>query len=477
MTDTMKFFWKHLSSTRLAIFILITLAVVSIAGTIIPQGESHTVYVERFGIQGSQFITLLRLDNMFSAGWYIALLSLFSVNLIACSCERIPNVFRILRQDNLSMDSDWIMRRPFRRTLASTLAPKEVQDRLAELLRGLGWQASVATLTDGGVLFAQKCSWARLSAYMVHTGILVVLIGAIIGKVYGFKTSVFIPEGPLVAGQRENAPVPLPFDIRCDSFEIEYYDTGQPRQYRSGITLFQEGQEVHRAMLAVNDPMEYAGITLYQDRYKAMENQYIVQVQSLASGVERAFRVTPHKEYSWPEEKLVFGLDRMENPDAFTRDEYGHDHGTRKNVRHELAVVAGSGPVSRLWANENTATTLAGESGGYAFTVRQRYYTGLQIVKDPGVWWVYAGFAFMLTGLISVFSLSHRRIWIMISPRGSNETAITLCGATSRNRAAFSHFFHQLTEAVAQETGALPPTAGSSSALPEGKILPPSASC
>ncbi|HAY40073.1 MAG TPA: cytochrome c biogenesis protein ResB, partial [Desulfobacteraceae bacterium] len=40
----------------------------------------------------------------------------------------------------------------------------------------------------------------------------------------------------------------------------------------------------------------------------------------------------------------------------------------------------------------------------------QRYYTGLQVTSDPGVWVVYAGFIMMIIGCFITFFMSHQRL-------------------------------------------------------------------
>ena len=47
--------------------------------------------------------------------------------------------------------------------------------------------------------------------------------------------------------------------------------------------------------------------------------------------------------------------------------------------------------------------------------IERRYYTGLQISKDPGVLVVYAGFILMLAGCYICFFLSHQKICIEVN--------------------------------------------------------------
>ena len=79
--------------------------------------------------------------------------------------------------------------------------------------------------------------------------------------------------------------------------------------------------------------------------------------------------------------------------------------------------------------------------------VEEIYSTGLQVTKDPGVWVVWLGCLIMVGGLIVTFFISHRRVWVLLSPNGK-ETNITIVGSTNRNLIAFERDFQKLTEGI-----------------------------
>ena len=71
------------------------------------------------------------------------------------------------------------------------------------------------------------------------------------------------------------------------------------------------------------------------------------------------------------------------------------------------------------------------------------YATGLQVAKDPGVWWVYIGCGIMLFGLYVAFFMSHRRIWRLVESK-KKESIVTLSGSANKNRPGFERIFEQL---------------------------------
>ncbi len=39
--------------------------------------------------------------------------------------------------------------------------------------------------------------------------------------------------------------IPLGFDIRCDNFDVEFYDdSDMPKEYKSWLTIIKDGREV-----------------------------------------------------------------------------------------------------------------------------------------------------------------------------------------------------------------------------------------
>jgi cytochrome c biogenesis protein len=91
----------------------------------------------------------------------------------------------------------------------------------------------------------------------------------------------------------------------------------------------------------------------------------------------------------------------------------------------------------------------------YSFALQdfqQRYYTGLQVAKDPGVWVVWLGCALMVVGSMVAFFLSHRRIWVTIQPVGK-QVGVKIGGAAHRNQPGFELFFDELKKNLKSELG------------------------
>jgi len=71
--------------------------------------------------------------------------------------------------------------------------------------------------------------------------------------------------------------------------------------------------------------------------------------------------------------------------------------------------------------------------------VQENLFTGLSVSKDPGIWIVWAGFAFILLGLYINFFLYHRRIYVR-----KLASAYLVAGVAMMNKEAFKKEFDEL---------------------------------
>jgi cytochrome c biogenesis protein len=77
-------------------------------------------------------------------------------------------------------------------------------------------------------------------------------------------------------------------------------------------------------------------------------------------------------------------------------------------------------------------------------------YTGLQVKYDPGVWLVWAGCTLMVIGFIIAFYLSHRKVWIRISPTPSGRARVEIAGSTNKNRPGLDRLMMRLAGRIKQ---------------------------
>lgn len=431
--------WAFFASVQLAILTLCSIAVTSIIGTIIPQGESYTFYVTKFGTKTATLFQVLDIHKMYSSWWFYGLLGILSINLIICSLDRIPSVWRIITADNLAISLDRIEKMTYLRRWElsqESLNPLNWQS----VLSSCGWNFQTKNCGQDTLSFSQKGRWSRFGVYVVHVSILIIFLGAIVGHFFGFKGSVMIPEMRSTEKifSADSKPIDLGFTIRCDSFGIEFYDNGTPKEYRSGLTIIENGLEILQKDITVNSPLSYRGITFYQSSYQE-HKEFLLQISETDSGESRQFSLPFQQQMTWEGKSLQFGIINAEATG-------------QRALRSKLWLKAGDDPAITQWLADGEGFSFTSGGKKYFLKAKQLYSTGLQVAKDPGVWIVYLGCGLLLLGLYMAFFLSHRRIWFYKHVTAT-ATVIYFAGSANKNKTAFDKTFSRFANLVDQTIG------------------------
>ncbi|MFP3982680.1 MAG: cytochrome c biogenesis protein ResB [Desulfurivibrionaceae bacterium] len=427
------------ASVRLALFLLFCLALTSIAGTIIPQGKQPEVYVQEYGEKTANLFQVLDLTNMYSSWWFITLLALLTLNLIVCSWKRFPGVWHIIGKDNLDTDLTKLEKKKEHKKFQTALSPQESRGKIVKALKESGWKPREKQRDKNLLLFAEKGAWTRFGVYVVHASILIIFIGALIGKFYGHKGSMMIPEtnkkGSIHTFQ-DRQEIQLGFEILCKKFTLSRYPDGSPKSFVSELAVIEDGKEVLNREIEVNDPLHYKGYTFYQSNYKPLE-KLLATMKVNDDNMEAELLIDPGKEAVWEEGGVRFGVvnrAKTSEPGRF---------------RYKVWFYDGSGSPQEFWLTDGDSTTVETADNSYAFSLKEFYATGLQVTKDPGVWWAYTGFILMMVGLYIAFFLSHRRIWVLI--KEDEKTEITVSGTSNKNKPKFAQTFEAASKAIENE--------------------------
>jgi cytochrome c biogenesis protein len=75
----------------------------------------------------------------------------------------------------------------------------------------------------------------------------------------------------------------------------------------------------------------------------------------------------------------------------------------------------------------------------------RRYYTGLQVTKDPGVWVVYSGFILLIIGCYITFFMSHQRLCIDIVKKGK-KCRVMVSGTANKSKLGMQNKIKRISE-------------------------------
>ena len=441
--------WDFFCSLKLTLSLLITLAITSIIGTIIPQFPNiDERYWATISAGRKAFYEKLGFFDMYHSWWFLALLTLFSTNLICCSIKRLPHVFTFVSKPAKTL-SETQQKIFISKELKLHGSLEDSRDKLAAFLTS---HFTTPTITQDGShfhLFAQKNPWCRLGVYVVHFSILVIFAGTIIGNVWGYKGFAAIVEGETISTvkARSGKDVPLGFEVTCDQFSVSFYDapggggpSQMPKEFKSILTLTENGKEIpgyKHARVIVNEPLSYKGITFYQSSYGQANDPstFFFSVKQRESGKTTQIALRPSIQTRLPDGRMVSIVDLTDNPG--------------EGMAAVLSVSdKGADPkFFKVFKNNPTLDDLRGDTVVFTFTgTDARMYTGLQVNKDPGVWVVWIGCILMCLGLCIAFFMSHKRVWIVMQHGYAR-----IYGNASKNQPAFLLEFEALAEKLQKQ--------------------------
>ncbi|HEX7535287.1 MAG TPA: cytochrome c biogenesis protein ResB [Syntrophales bacterium] len=445
-----KGFWQglyqKLASPKLTVIIFLVLAAASVVGTLMPQGLSEAELLRHYGQRAIWFIATFGLNDLYHTGWFRLLLFILCANLIVCTIERLPKTLKFVRRREEQVDPQKLAKCSLNCQFTSKLSRDETEARLTKIISEEFGALQRLDKADHLAGVAEKGRWSPLMVYVVHLSILLVLCGALVGSIFGFKGFMNILEGEAtneVMLEGSDRGLNLPFQVRCDKFDVSYYDNGMPREFRSDLTLIRDGKEVLKRELRVNDPLTYDGITFYQASYGASLKDAEVELTDRESGAVRRF-IVPFREW----------VDIPGTRDRAQILRFEEDFRRLGAAMVLLISRAGTEPAGTwiLMDRDFHGNKIENYSVKVLHATRIPF-TGLQVKQDPGVWLVWLGFAAMLVGIGLTYYVSHRklRVWAGADAQGKGGTKIVIAGRTNRNELSFEQDFNRLCDRLQAE--------------------------
>jgi len=435
--------WTNLSSIRLALILLLLLAAASLIGTLLPQGEKYAFYLSRFGPRLGRLIWWLGLSTVYQSPWFLALLGLLLVNLLVCSSRRLPDTLRRVKQP---LQLERYQNLPARLEIHWPGKPTDPRPRLESCLRQVLGPIKVHPEGETQWYLIFRGRRGYLGPYLIHLSIVLIILGGLIGMIWGFQGHMLIAEGEAVnhlelPGHQESRP--LDFSVQLNKFQVLSYPDGTPREYRSDLSFIQAGREVFKGISRVNEPLKFGGLTFYQASYQTVPAGPIrlnVCHGNLCTQLEVPWRT----KVNLPGGEASVMILRIE------KDFQGLGPALL------MAYKNGPGHPAIFWVVQNPPADMEEQPGPHRFTLaemRTRYASGLMVKKDPGVWWAYAGFILLLPGFWLAFFTPRQRWAVALQPDSQSGWRIQVYGSGVRNKEAFQRRLTRLQRRLEKGTG------------------------
>lgn len=462
--------WDIFASVKTAVVIFALISLTSIVGTIIEQQadpeKNIKVLSKMFGLDhdaGHSVLSVLdRLGftDMYHSWWFLAFLLLFGANLIICSLDRLPRVWKLVQEKIRPVPVDYLEKMSVKSSLTFKGKSGGTKEKIVSAMSSIGFKPAESADGETVQLYAEHGNYTRLGVYIVHLSILIILAGAILGIFFGYNAFLNLPEGEIssVAYRDRGTEVPLGFDLRCDNFEVEYYpNTEMPKAYKSWLTVLKNGKEVMKKSIVVNDPLKFEGVTFYQSSFgmhpDGLSRGVLILKAAASGGESQQLNLRIGETFTIPG-TAVQGLVKDFSP-ALSFDESGKAFTFAEQMVNpavfvefsEKGVHKFSGWIFKRFPN---TWQLADGNRVEFLDLWGVQYTGMQVRKDPGVSIVYLGCIIMAIGLYMTFFMSHRRVWVSLAEEKSG-LKIVIGASANRNRTTLERKIEKMVAMLQSE--------------------------
>lgn len=444
--------WKFFSSVKLTVFVLIIIASLSIIGTVIEQGKDLEFYYMEYGERWGGLIQTLELHKMYNSPWFTALLVTLVINIIACTFDRFPPKWRSVLKEKSSLDTSLIEKLSRNETISIASDVPTIKDKLERLFKKKKYNIRVNDSSDSGLsVYAWKGTMGRFGSDITHVSLLVILLGSIIGNIWGYRDFKQIILDSTVGVENRN------FQVRLDKFWIDYYPSGEIRQYNSILTVMEDGKDVLSKQIWVNEPLFYKGVRFYQSSYGTAWNR-IREAQIILRKIDDGKNISTVTT-DWEELKNIPNTKYSVRPISYVAD-FAFDEKTKtiysKSGEHDnpalkVEVYEGNAVIGRPWLFLNypgVVPALPGTDYELIFyDFRSIPYSGISITKDPGTNVVWLGTGIMGIGFFFAFFVYHKRLWVDVK-NASESSTVKIGGLVNKNPLAFEKEFREIINSI-----------------------------
>ena len=509
------------SSVRLAVFLIAALIFICAAGTLIPQMKERHFYSAYYG-GFANLIYLFSLNDIYHSFIFYFVTALLAMNISVCSLRRLKARLTAMRSSDGFRDALKISE------LKYAAAMEDFDEGRFEALKGRLKSAgyALATAEDGGrggvSGFAESGRWFFAGEQLVHFSILVIIAGTMIGNISGYKTyfrvypgeriSIPSPRYQAVRNRLERlmaearvagadphlAAAPLMkeletisaeggrelFGLRVTDFKTEYFEDAVPEKSPAGkasepsvknwntyFTIEDGGRDILPGVIAVNSPLYYKGVNIYQSSYyKTRDRIESVKIRAARpASVAGGPAVTESLEFKGPGSEASFadGKYRLKLVsfipdfaiDPVSREIYSAGDSAGNAALKFSIASPDKAETDSVWlleiSPEFASKALKDLKYGFDLSIEsidtfEREASGLQANYDPGVGVVWLGCFLMCAGLFASFNCAHKRIWFAYERSAKKMTA---GGSVSKGGLDFSKEFDCLFGRAGAENG------------------------
>src|SRR5256884_2398367 len=171
---------EFFSSLKLAIFLMITLAILSTVGTVIQQGERPEVYIKEYGENAYWWFVKLGFVDIYHTWYFSTVLVLLCINSLTCFHQRFPAIWRSIRQDKVNVTASFIQNLKRSVMVALPAERSKVTEQLGLAFAERGYRVLINKGDTDTTLYATKGIMGRVAAHVAHLSVTVIVAGGVL---------------------------------------------------------------------------------------------------------------------------------------------------------------------------------------------------------------------------------------------------------------------------------------------------------
>jgi cytochrome c biogenesis protein len=237
---------------------------------------------------------------------------------------------------------------------------------------------------------------------------------------------------------------------------MDAYPDGSPRQYWSQLAVLENGREVERKRIYVNDPLTYKGVRFFQATYVSSSGaprKLVMDATWKENGLDKHQTLTliPGTPAPLDEQGSTVELADFIPDYVLQGNQIGSRSDEPRNPAIHLHVARPGNQGTDAWVLAKSPELNPPNNTGIAFrfvSVEMEAVTGLEVAHEPGQWLIWTGCLLLTAGLMMALYLSHIRIWGIVANDRAGRPALLLGGQPSKYRETFERKFNEVAKEI-----------------------------
>nr|WP_107904343.1 cytochrome c biogenesis protein ResB [Streptomyces chartreusis] len=476
-----RWFWRQLTSMRVALLLLLLLSLGAIPGSLIPQTGIDETKVAEFRKAHETLAPIydkLGLFNVYSSVWFSAIYILLFVSLIGCIVPRTWQFVGQLRGRPPGAPKR-LTRLPAYTTWRTEAEPEQVREAALALLKKRRFRAHLT----GDAVAAEKGYLREVGNLAFHIALIVMLTAFAWGQLFKSEGNKLVVEGDGFSNTltqyddfksgslfTQDDLDPFSFNLKnfTGTYEASGPNKGTPRIYKADLSysVGADGKDA-KTTIKVNEPLEigdskvylvshgYAPVITIRDGKGNIVYRDAVPLLPLDGNVTStgAIKVMDgYRNAKGEREQLGFQafflptyvkgnelasqfpalLNPVINLEAYHGD-LGVDAGIPQSVyqlnkKNLKGFKDAKGAQVRENLKPGESMKLPNGAGTVTFEKEIKEWAGFQVARQPGSGWALAGSLAAIFGLAASLFIQRRRVWVRAATGSDGVTVVEMAG-------------------------------------------------